>query len=1070
MATPEATPVTADNAAFVFYDIESLNNAFTMCLFDRNRKVVHVMYLIDEPYAPLNSFTFQDAAQRIRAANPAMDDSITLLFHDLRTFEANRLLAQMVGLSDADDVNDPASFSSYNPEYAPVCDTDPKYDPFHAHPYICGYNSLSYDTTILALYLHDAFEQPRRNTQFKPAVPEHLNYQPASAARIREHNDQLFSHAYKKNMPVYLREALDDGWNSGPNKIRQAMLNSGRHLDVARFNESPNVVGLKRLLGGLGRQILESDKLSGPQARVDTVDELYELLAYNVSDVIGLAQLFAHEKYSSNFDLRKSLLDEYPETIYDASRGTSKPMIAQNNVRKFRLTPDATSAKFAAIILAPYVPLEDMPVVDLTYPHPDIAKEWGMTPTNVLEDTKQFFYDNITDPDARAKFDLVYKYYKSIQGQNFNNKYDDDAPQLADIQRYPNNIPYFDANGQPTTAFATFSTGGIHGAEADVTAYHADLAEYQYRADMIALAKHHFPDPTDLVEEARRQHNLLYLPDGTTVEKDMVLMGAKPETAKWRSVTKQHPERQEPLERIQRFTQDPVEALSWQRPDENRWDVTLADGTFIDGKLALAKTSLKAAEYRDEPTGTMPELFEQRPDGWTKLKNKYVYTSAAFTFHEDFTSYYPNLLRGLNAFYNPDLGEDRYAKIFFQKEEYGAMLKDPSIPAEEKAKIKVLYEGTKLILNAASGAGDTPYKNNIKMNNTIITMRILGQLFSWRIGQAQTLAGATIISTNTDGLYSTGLGEATNDRVLQEQAAATGIEIEPEPMYVISKDSNNRLELAIPDGQPMWEAEVMGASGATLGGWEGPQPTKSHTQPVVLDRALMEYLRLIAAEANPPWRREAGRAPLNLNEPLCLDTGMQLLQDIRTGQDPVMALRFFQQMVAGSTTSLRFPFLADPIDTEDQPLENLRTLQLFSRVFFVKEGTDNAASLHIAGVQKVPPKSQEKRARDGIGVQTDPQVMSIMQQLGYERDRLAAQATGHELLPADHDVVRRKVGGVEPTWNVIVDNRDLYTLPEQETQWILDNLDLDVYVQMLAARFDNNWQRKNTPATANTVQ
>jgi hypothetical protein len=36
--------------------------------------------------------------------------------------------------------------------------------------------------------------------------------------------------------------------------------------------------------------------------------------------------------------------------------------------------------------------------------------------------------------------------------------------------------------------------------------------------------------------------------------------------------------------------------------------------------------------------------------------------------HEDFTSYYPNLLRNMRAFYNPELGEGRYAKIFLDKD------------------------------------------------------------------------------------------------------------------------------------------------------------------------------------------------------------------------------------------------------------------------------------------------------------------------------------------------------------------------------------------------------------------
>ena len=57
-------------------------------------------------------------------------------------------------------------------------------------------------------------------------------------------------------------------------------------------------VGLKRLLGMLGRQILESDKLGGHNAVVKSTQDLFELLAYNVSDVVNLHHLSQHPLYS----------------------------------------------------------------------------------------------------------------------------------------------------------------------------------------------------------------------------------------------------------------------------------------------------------------------------------------------------------------------------------------------------------------------------------------------------------------------------------------------------------------------------------------------------------------------------------------------------------------------------------------------------------------------------------------------------------------------------------------------------------------------------------------------------
>ncbi|WP_185445357.1 hypothetical protein [Kribbella qitaiheensis] len=218
-----------------------------------------------------------------------------------------------------------------------------------------------------------------------------------------------------------------------------------------------------------------------------------------------------------------------------------------------------------------------------------------------------------------------------------------------------------------------------------------------------------------------------------------------------------------------------------------------------------------------------PELFIVREDASTKPHPKYARTSADLVTHQDFTSYYPNLLRNMRAFYNPELGEDRYATTFFDKERLGRDLKQPGLDRSGKERLTTLRNGTKLILNAASGAGDASHKNPIRMNNQIISMRIIGQLLSWRIGQAQTLAGARIISTNTDGLYSV-LDRETNDQVLAEQAALIGVDIEPEPMFLISKDSNNRLELTAPqEGRTLADSQIISASGGTLACHEGPR-------------------------------------------------------------------------------------------------------------------------------------------------------------------------------------------------------------------------------------------------------
>jgi hypothetical protein len=383
--------------------------------------------------------------------------------------------------------------------------------------------------------------------------------------------------------------------------------------------------------------------------------------------------------------------------------------------------------------------------------------------------------------------------------------------------------------------------------------------------------------------------------------------------------------------------------------------------------ITRAKRRVAAAKaaYRDEPAKKAPALFTRKEDGSTRLHPKFARTSAGLVIHEDFTSYYPNLLRNMRAFYNPELGEDRYAKIFFDKERYGREMKRPGISAEEKARLNTLRNGTKLILNSASGAGDAGHRTPIRMNNRIISMRILGQLFSWRIGQAQTLAGARIISTNTDGLYSVvegenGFDEAANNRVLAEQQAAIGVDIEPELMFLISKDSNNRLELAAPgEGRTVADSAVITASGGTLACHAGPTPTKSLAHSAVIDFALARYLQTVAR------RGEAALA-----EPFDPALGRKMIEEAVLPGDPVKTLLLFQNVIAASRGSITYPFAAEPVTAETNAgtdeeasedagatLVNPRALQMVNRVFIVRDGTSGAVSLHNAGAWKVTPAS-----------------------------------------------------------------------------------------------------------------
>lgn len=965
-----------NNPLTYFYDIESLDNAFTLCNYKAQDNIIDVFCLVDDNNL-LNLFTFEhELRKRILEKNKNFNG--TIKFYNLQDESANRYLAETFGLSDAYLVNNPNDISSYPSEFRPVCDTDPYYDNTK-HPYLMGYNSYNYDTTMLALYLYEVF-QIKETKDNKSKSTYTTNFEPITAHAMREYNNQLFQPKFKDSMPSRLAFTYDYSSNNwvGPNysdrkyKIRKSMLMSGRHLDVARLNEKQQKVGLKRLLGMLGYQILESDKLTQGADHIDNIDQLLDLIAYNVSDVVNLELLFKHRAYFSQFSLKKGLLERYPELIYDRIQGEYKPDIRPEKVRRDRLMIDSSSAQLATKSLCPYDHLTDIPAVSFMYPSEIKAKELGIERKNILDESKKFFYENFNQPELRAKFDTIYNFYKSIEGKNFNesNNYNEDYFGTPEYQE-PNDLSklpkqdmcmfYYKQDGSPSTCFVTFSTGGIHGAEYNNDLYRHHMKLFEKELSYFEFVKKEYPDP-------------------------VALRAAK--------------------------------------------KVTIPDGTeFSYTHFLKTGASLKHAEYKDIES-KRPQLFVTGKNGIVKLNNKYTYTSADPANHEDFTSYYPNMLRMLSAFYNEGLGYDRYAEIFDDKQKYGKLMKDKSLSEEDRAYYNVLREGTKLILNSASGAGDATFESNIRMNNMIISMRIIGQLFSWRIGQAQTLKGAKITSTNTDGLYSV-LESTVNDIILAQESADIGVEIEPEPMYLISKDSNNRIE-ATDD-----LSKILGASGGTLACRKGPVPTKSLAHPAIIDWALTEYLVAVSS----------GVKNLSLSSPFDDDLGREILDKAQKEFEPVKYLNMFQNVIASSNGSMTYIFGTNDIDP-DIPV----IMQHYNRVFIMKDDTppaNNILHLHAAVAKKLTPATIKKRATNHERAQ--------------QHDNLALQvlsANGVHIkdIPDDKEATIKKLTGIDESWYMYIENRNLEELSDKEIDFIISNIDYEKYLQLLHESFEKNWR------------
>ena len=163
-------------------------------------------------------------------------------------------------------------------------------------------------------------------------------------------------------------------------------------------------------------------------------------------------------------------------------------------------------------------------------------------------------------------------------------------------------------------------------------------------------------------------------------------------------------------------------------------------------------------------------------------------------------------------------------------------MKDKSLEDIVKEIFSIKRDGTKLLLNSATGAGGAQFDNNISANNAILSMRILGNCFTYLVAQYQAYHGAEIPSTNTDGLY-TIMDETENNKLLEEIAEQINVGIDPELMYLISKDANNRCEMKITES-----GLELDKSAGSIGCYNGPTPTKSLSHPALVDKVLVDYM------------------------------------------------------------------------------------------------------------------------------------------------------------------------------------------------------------------------------------
>ena len=631
------------------------------------------------------------------------------------------------------------------------------------------------------------------------------------------------------------------------------------------------------------------------------------------------------------------------------------------------LRADSTSASLTTRILAPYDHLKDIPAVSFMYPYPTEAARIGIEPFNVLDYVWQRYCEMFPDPNClpRRLFGNVYTAYRNaFEGTNFDG-FDEE------LQR---TNPYVDLKMRSFSYSMPYFNKDCSLSSGYVTFSAGGIHGAEYNLELYKR---------DMAEYEQ------YLKDFEAF--------------------KAH------------FNVQEGDAFSVAKKDFKTLEidgVTRKSSEFVKSSKVCCKVKRPELFLYDTNEYNLPVV---------SLNERYTYTSVFECDHDDFESYYPRLLSMLQSFANGD--KDVYTEVFREKQRLGVLQKDESYSKEERAVFKSQRNGVKLVLNSASGRGDGSFDSNICVPNKIISMRIIGQLFTFLIGQEQTYLGAVVGSTNTDGLFSSFFSEDIKKQARDELAkkeSIIGVAIEPEPEFIISKDTNNRIEL-----EDDWSIIAVGGE---LSNYKGYVLDKNPVLSSLSSQITVKYL-IHAAQNN------------TFDQPVDMDVMMDIANgiiDTYRKDDPKKILQLAQIMVKGSSGSALFTVdsAAESVDTiDDASVKDV--LHKYNRLYIVNNGVKIAR----LAAKSVTSKTIQNRLKEGLNtVQFHPVAFTVGAKAGLDLDMIKAYGK---------DLYVTNLTGYD--FNLEYDIRNEHYDDFGDLDKFIDNLNLQAYVDIAAGKCNKVW-------------
>lgn len=749
----------------------------------------------------------------------------------------------------------------------------------------------------------------------------------------------------------------------------------GGYLNETMVDRGRIMIGLKTLVGMLGGSIIESESNKSGHS-----DDIYSDTLYNINDITEFRDVvYKGTKLEITEKIRRALLERYGDRL------------DRNGV-----TVNSSSAKFVENIIAPDKPIEDYPTCHFMYPAPHIAKERGIEQFDILEYAKEWYIKNVyqvvlknnpkTAKAHLAKFMSIYNFYDAFRGKNWNTSTNhflqygiaphEKAERRELLDTFGTYLPLIDANGVDSYTHVNFSSGGIHGAEIFIEQLMRDRAKIKELKE-----KYKYVSLIPKKEVSQKLYNLIKIQSRTVVESYPAHL----------------------MHEIPYFFHQTEEC------DE-----------IID------------------PEEFTPFCYDKKSKS-EKLLERYRYTSAGQSVHQDFAGYYPMLLINMGVFYDGH-GKDIYREIYEHRIAIKSKLKTIKFQSREWIETNIMQEGYKLILNSASGVLDGGFDTKVRANNKAVSMRIIGQLMTWIIAQALAIHGARVPSSNTDGIYVFDIDEDLNKQIVDRELEKLLVQIDPEPCFLISKDTNNRAEIDQEKG------EVLSARGGTLTSHGGPVVDKRLTHPALVDAVLVKYLQ------NDDI----------VNKPIDKDLIRKALKEYRDEVDLFTFIKMTAWVMRPTSGSIF-------IDSNDEVHPGT------IRTWLTKEGVQlkryatakRQPSMNYDGMIETLPDNSP------VG---DPSVVSRLGKLkvldkfadairvgdyrtlnGYgkpndEREKGSVSILGEQ-----------KISNLSHTAHVHMDNTSLFKKTEDELQTIEEQLDTEEYVDMIA-NFADVWRNELQPS------